>query len=704
MAEPNPIDQAFLKKLTDIVVANLQSDKFGVRELVKKSGYSHYTITRKLHSLTNKTINQFIRETRLQKALELLHNEEITATEVAYRVGFNNVTYFNTCFHEFFGYPPGKVRKGEAEITEEIIVTQRTAEKEHKKPAWSTFIISMGILLFAVMIYLVYNGFVKNSRSDKSAVTKNTQKSLAVLPFRNLSADMADQYIYDGIMEEIFDNLTKIHDLRVISHTSVEQFRNTAKPVSEIGKMLNVNYIVEGSGQKFGRSFRLRVQLIEVPTDRHIWSKSFQHRIRETKKFFRIQSRIAQEIASELKATITTEEKELIGRVPTTNLAAYDLYLKANNYQKDYQKNRNLSSYQTAINLYRAALEIDTAFAKSYTGMAKAYWDRYYYETFFKENFLDSCLVLVNTALRLDNRLEEAYYLKGMYYYEKNNFEEAVNNYDKAIKINNNYADAYREKAWTILARLGDLVNGLDNYYKTLDLTSGKEHAIILRALGGIYGDWGFIEKAKSMLNEAVIMDGDSLSHLIRLSYLERALGNTEESLKLLKKYNKWDSTNTAGLDIYNTVGRKEEAYIYAERIIEIYKRRGTLPLHDSHRIAYAFRQVGKVKEAKYYLNQQIKYGEESMRLDRDNAYAVKYDLAAAYAFSGDKENAYKLLEEFSTGEDFTLWWLSMMRFDTLFEGIRSEERFQKIVQIMEAKYQTGHELIGKWLEERGML
>jgi tetratricopeptide (TPR) repeat protein len=98
--------------------------------------------------------------------------------------------------------------------------------------------------------------------------------------------------------------------------------------------------------------------------------------------------------------------------------------------------------------------------------MAKAYWDRYYYETFFKENFLDSCLVLVNIALSLDDRLEEAYYLKGRYYYEKNNFEEAVINYDKALKINHNYADAYGEKAWTILARLGDLINGLDNYHR----------------------------------------------------------------------------------------------------------------------------------------------------------------------------------------------------------------------------------------------
>ena len=313
--------------------------------------------------------------------------------------------------------------------------------------------------------------------------------------------------------------------------------------------------------------------------------------------------------------------------------------------------------------MYKAALEIDSAFAESYTGMAKAYWDRYYYETFFKENFLDSCLVLIDIALSLDDRLEEAYYLKGIYYYEKNNFEEAVINFDKALKINHNYADAYYEKAWTILARSGDLINGLDNYYKALNLTSGKERAIILRTLGGIYGDKGFGEKAKSMLNEALMLDGDSASHIARTGYLEVALGNLDVALKLLRKYNELDSTNTTGLDIHNAVASKEEAYIYAERIIEILKRGGKLPLHDSHRIAYAFWKVGKYKEAKYYLNQQINYGEESLRLNLDLKSAVKYDLAASYAFSGDKEKAYKLLEEFSTGEGFTLWCLSMMLF-----------------------------------------
>ena len=134
------------------------------------------------------------------------------------------------------------------------------------------------------------------------------------------------------------------------------------------------------------------------------------------------------------------------------------------------------------------------------------------------------------------------------------------------------------------------------------------------------------------------------------------------------------------------------------------YKKRGELNLVQSHRIGYAFWQVGKKKEAEYYFNQQIKYGEESIKLGRDIAQwnVAYYDLAGTYAFLGDKEKAYQYLDEFNKMNFYALWWVSLAKHDPLFASIRNEERFQKILQNMEAKYQAEHERVRKWLEETG--
>ena len=111
MIEHSAKDQLFISNLTEIILANLKNENFGANELASASRISKYSLRRRLNTLTNKTVNQFIRETRLRKALELLRNEEVNVTEVTYKVGFGSPAYFNTCFHEFFGYPPGKVTK-----------------------------------------------------------------------------------------------------------------------------------------------------------------------------------------------------------------------------------------------------------------------------------------------------------------------------------------------------------------------------------------------------------------------------------------------------------------------------------------------------------------------------------------------------------------------------------------------------------------
>jgi TolB-like protein/AraC-like DNA-binding protein len=707
MTESHPRDLLFLSKLTEIVLANLENENFGVRDLVKESGYSRYKLARKLQSLKNNTVNQFIRETRLQKALEILQKEEITATEVAYKVGFNNVTYFNTCFHELFGYPPGKVKKRGSEIQDENISARVTAEHKQKRAVWQTIIYtSGGILLLTVLVFLFYAIFSGTFSSDEGNYVINPGKSIAILPFRNLSEDITDQYIYDGIMEEIFNNLTKIHELRVISHTSVEQYRNTTIPIPEIGKNLGVNYIIEGSGQKFGRTFRLRVQLIEVSTDKHIWSKSYQQRMKDTKKFFRIQSRIAKNIASELKATITQEEKKLIEKVPTANIAALDLYLKANSYQKDIKNTRNQSSYQTAVDLYNAALKSDSAYAKAYTGLAFAYWNRYYYETYFKENYLDSCLNLAQKALSYDDQLDEAYFIKGEYYRVRGQPEDALDNYDKALEINPNYYQIYLEKGHLFASISGDYVKALESYHKGLILIQGEGRRGLLSDLAYDYLCVGFIEKAKYYYREAFALDGNKAAYLSNLAWIEFCEGNFEQALTYKKQQKEIDSTATSLLYYSVIPGHNKERYLDAETYVTKGSKSGVLALQNSHRIGYAFWQAGIKKEAEYYFNQQLKYCDDGIKFGREIAKrkTAYYDLAATYAFLGDKDKAYINLDELYKRNTFPLWWITLAKNDLLLNSLRNEERFQKILENMESKYLAEHERVKKWLTEHGML
>lgn len=708
MSEPLPNDQIFIRKLTNIILANLGNENFGPGELARESGVSLYRLNRRLHSINRKTTSQFIRELRLQKALELLKNEEYTVSEVAYKSGFSSPSYFISCFHEYFGYPPGKIKKNGLESLNGDIPARDDSIPKQKRLVRRIFILTSSVIMIvAVLGFIFYIVFSGNFSHNESGLSINKRKSIAVLPIRNNSVDLADQYFYDGIMDEIFNKLTKINELRVISNTSVEQFRNTTKTIPEIGKLLDVDYIVEGRGQKFGETFRLRVQLIEVSTDNHIWAKSFQNRMRETKRLFRIQSRIARNIASELKAAITREEKELIEKVPTADIAAYNLYLKANDYQRYYQESHNQSSYETAVNLYNAALKADSAFAKAYTGLAMAYWNRYFYETYFEKNYLDSCLILADKALRYDNQLDEAYFIRGEYYRVNGQQEKALDNYDKALATNPNYYQAYYWKGYLLTWVQGDYVKGIDNYQKALSLIRNKERAILLSALGIAYRDAGFPEKAKYNFNEAFVLDSNKASYLDNLAFVEFCHENFEEALKLWEQEEEVDSTSTASHNYYFvTDGNYKEAYDLAVKDVENFKKSGSLNLVRSHRVGYAFWQVGKKKEAEFYFNQQIKYSEGSIEHNRLTAQrkSAHYDLAGTYAFLGDRQNAYKYLDEFAKRNTFPLWMVTFLKHDLLFSSLRHEERFRNIVQRVEAKYQAEHDRVKGWLEEQGML
>ena len=162
--------------------------------------------------------------------------------------------------------------------------------------------------------------------NKKMTSLSGLEKSIAILPFRNDSPNDTNTYFINGLMENVLNNLQMVKDLRVISRTSVEQYRNSTKSIPQIAKEQDVNYIVEGSGQKYGNSFTVNVQLIRAVREDQLWAKSYEQEIKGISDIIGVQNKIAQSIVMELKATITPEEKQLIEKVHTTNLNAYDFY------------------------------------------------------------------------------------------------------------------------------------------------------------------------------------------------------------------------------------------------------------------------------------------------------------------------------------------------------------------------------------------
>ncbi len=263
------------------------------------------------------------------------------------------------------------------------------------------------------------------------------EKSIAVLPFINDSPDQENTYFINGVMEEILGNLQKIKALRVISRTSVERYRDSKKSVREIAEELGVNYIVEGSAQKFGNAFRLRAQLIRAERETHIWGDSFQQKIANVEDIFDIQIRIAKSIAEELRAVISPEEKKLIEKIPVADLAVYDEYLKARSYMIDGRK----EVMTKALEFLNSAVTKNPDWAPLYAGLAEAWlWMQ---QNAYEQPSVAGPLIIenLNKALALDPDLAEAHYLSAMIAHLVDwDWEKSEKEFLRALAINPNDA------------------------------------------------------------------------------------------------------------------------------------------------------------------------------------------------------------------------------------------------------------------------
>ena len=245
--------------------------------------------------------------------------------------------------------------------------------------------------------------FLKQKISPEA---KAMEKSIAVLPFRNDSPDDSTQYFMDGVMEELLTKLQAIKDLRVISRTSAERYRDQTKSIPEIAKELGVNYIVEGSGQKSGNSFRLRIQLIKAEEEKHLWAKPFDQEKITAIDYFKIQSQVAETIVSELNAVLTPIEKQLLNKIPTERLDAYELYLKG----QFYWRKLTPEDLAIALHFFEMAKDKDPDYALAYAGISEVWVGRMQAGYSSPDEAGPKAFEAITKALEIDSTLADVHY------------------------------------------------------------------------------------------------------------------------------------------------------------------------------------------------------------------------------------------------------------------------------------------------------
>ena len=586
------------------------------------------------------------------------------------------------------------------EISQEVTKPMSAPRKNHK-----TTIIA-GLVIVLVLIVL---GFLFAPKLFKPS--GEIEKSIAVLPFNLLSDEPDKQYLADGMMDAITLHLSKIKDLRVLGRTSTEQYRNPTITLTAIGKELDVSYLLEGSFQKFGDSVRLIVQLIKTGKEGHVWANNYD---RSWKNVFSVQSEVAQSVADELRAVITPEEKALINEIPTANLTAYDFYQRGleekTKYQLDSTTNKN--SIIKADALFHEALKYDSAFAKAYTGLAWIYWEKHYWESYLSANFLDSVLYLCNVALSYDPKLSEAFTIKGDYYREMEEPEQAIKEYTKALKYNPNDYMAYIGKGITY--RDFDFINSIDNFLKAESIYRGPFLVELYKRLGDVFGETGFETKAKDYYQKAFLLSQDSALYFGFFSILKFYYQSYDSACILLEKaYSLAPNYPNIHWDWdlgywYMLADKHEESLYHFKKWLEGNRSTNSFEkLLGSHRIGWAYLESGYKSEALDFINNQISYCQKMIETGRvyGSNERIYYDLAGSYALIKEKEKAIENLKKYYDNLSApSLWMTSSVKHDPLFESIQNDPVFQQIVRDLELKYQQQHERVKKWLEENDML
>jgi adenylate cyclase len=453
---------------------------------------------------------------------------------------------------------------------------------------------------------------------------------IAVLPLANISPDPKDEYFADGLTEELITVLSQIRGLRVISRTSVNQYKGTTKPVAQIGSELGADSVLEGSVRKAGDQLRISVQLIDTKTDEHRWAQTYDRRLENV---FAIQAEVAEKTAGSLKVELLKSEREAIQEKPTANLRAYDLYLRATQVARRYELSFDAKADEEAVRLFEEAVREDPQFSAAHAALA---------------NHLIGTLGVTSHAKDVIPRAREAV--------------------ARALEGNPNSSTAHT--ACGNLAFQGDLdwARAEAEFQQGIALNPSSSNARFWYA---------FLLSALQRHNESIrqyraAIELDPLWPLPQFNLaadyavtgdMDTGIATAEQLLRTLG-----DSTSSRALLawLYAVQGRDEEATRLLEPKSEFSRYR--LRMFRSAILGY----MGRVEELQAFVSEFESGGASE--------YLAPVDWASTYAILGNREKALDLLEEDYRSGDRTFWnTYQDFRFDT----IREDPRFVALLRSM---------------------
>jgi len=292
-------------------------------------------------------------------------------------------------------------------------------------------------LFFLIIVGLIAGTILFLNNTSEDLTTKQVA-SIVVLPFLNLNADQQQDYLSDGITEDLITDLSKLSNLRVLSRTSSFTYKGREVDIDDVAKTLNVRYIVEGSVRKAGQQIRITAKLIDSNTEQAIWAERFD---RPARDIFAIQDTVIEKIVSALAIELSIAEKNRLKQSDTNNIAAYEMFLRG---QQLYRL-RTKTGHEQAVDAYKKAIQLDPMYARAYGGWAVVLTHQYRrgWSVLSDEEARARMLELVRKAVSLDRSSPQVHWAAGYIHLFRKEYDEAAEAVEQAIALSPNYADGY---------------------------------------------------------------------------------------------------------------------------------------------------------------------------------------------------------------------------------------------------------------------